>query len=185
MLLRVDQLVLATFSNAHNLGVYAAAVKIAEVPNFIAGSIYATLVSRIAVATIENNALSKSDTRKMMYYYLAIGGLIAVLVVLFAPLLVTILYGSKFIETTSVLKVYAFSIPANFLFFFFFGVYGAREAYSYQIMIFVTAILINILLIYLLTPLLGLPGTAFSTVVSYSFEIILFYLHSKKSGFIL
>lgn len=185
ILLRADQLVLATFSNAYTLGIYASAVKIAEVPNFLAATIYVALVSRVVHIVSTQEETSKMRMRKIMYSYIGISSLISFGIIITAPLLVKILYGSQFLESIPVLRMYAFSIPGMFLFFFFFSVYGARDMFKYQATVFAASIVINAALIYTLTPIFGLVGTAMATVVAYSLASSLFYVHAKKRAFIM
>lgn len=181
LLLRVDQLILATFSNAYTLGIYAAAVKISDVPNFLAGILSNALASRIAYISTKNDDLSKKNFKNIMLYYVGVGFIIFLVFLIFAPLAVKILYGSKFVESVPVLRVYALSIPAMFIVSFFINVYGVKDRYHHQIAIFGSSLLLNVILIYLLTPVYGLTGTAFATVAAYTFTALLFYFNLGKS----
>ena len=177
LLLRVDQLILATISNAHSLGIYSAAVKISDVPNFLAGILSMALTSRISNIANQDTKGSKNSLRKIMFYYAGVGLLIAIVFIVFAPLAVKILYGDRFIESVPVLRMYALSIPGMFLISFFTSMYGSRDRYNYQVFTFASALIINIVLIYKLTPLYGLIGTALATVTAYTFAALLFFLN--------
>ena len=177
LLQRIDQLILATFSNAYTLGIYVAAVKIAEVPNFLAGVLSAALISRMAYVAVNHDDNSKSRLKQMMFSYFAVGSLIAIGIIIFAPLAIHILYGTKFIESVPVLRAYALSIPGMFLNYFFLGMYGARDRQHHQVGIFGTAVVVNVIFIYLLTPMYGLVGTAFATAIAYSVSALGFYMN--------
>lgn len=179
-LLRADQLVLATFSNAHTLGIYSAAVKVAEVPNFLAGVLSTALVSRIAHISKMDSTFSKKKFEQIVMYYLVTGIFITLITILFAPWAVHILYGTKFLESVPVLRVYALSIPGMFLSYFFIGVYGAMDKYHHQAIIFGMALVLNVVLIYLLTPIYGLMGTALATAIAYSVAAGCFYYFLQK-----
>lgn len=176
LLLRIDQLILATISNAYTLGIYSAAVKIAEVPNFLAAILSTALVSRVAQISAQGDAESKEKIRRIMLAYLIVGCVIAVGVILLAPIIVHILYGAKFVDSVSVLRAYAVSIPAMFMNYFFLSMYGAGNRYLYQASVFSVCLAANIILIYLLTPLYGLVGTAFATALAYTIAALSFYL---------
>lgn len=182
LLLRMDQLILATISNAYTLGIYSAAVKIAEVPNFLAGILSTALISRIAYTSLKNDDISKSNLKKMMFAYLISGIIIAIFIILIAPLAIEMLYGSKFIDSIPVLRAYALSIPGMFMNYFFLGTYGATDRRNHQVAIFSFAVVINILLVYMLTPIYGVVGTAFATSIAYTVSAIGFYvnLENKK-----
>lgn len=182
LLLRIDQLILATLSNAYTLGIYSAAVKISDVPNFLAGILSMALTSRIAgIATKDTNE-SRKNLRQIMFYYAGVGVVIALFFVIFAPLAVRVLYGSKFIESVPVLRMYALSIPSMFLISFFTSMYGSRDKYYQQVSIFFSALIINILLIYVLTPIYGITGTALATVIAYTLASITFYINLEIRG---
>jgi O-antigen/teichoic acid export membrane protein len=176
-LLRADQLILATFSNAYTLGIYSAAVKISDVPNFLAGILSMALTSRISNISKLNTDITRNNLKQIMFYYAGVGILIALVFAVFAPLAVHILYGSKFAQSVPVLRAYSLSIPGMFLISFFTSMYGARDKYYHQVAIFSVSLVINVILIYVLTPIYGLVGTAFATVIAYSVAATLFYLN--------
>jgi O-antigen/teichoic acid export membrane protein len=180
LLLRVDQMALATFTNAYTLGIYSAAVKIAEVPNFLAGVISAALISRIAKISNQDTEYSKDKLRTIMLGYFLIGSCISLGIILFAPLIVNVLYGDKFIDSILVLKAYALSIPGMFMNYFFLGIYGARDKYKQQILIFGVAVTVNVILVYALTPIMGIMGAALSTSLAYTISAVWFYFNYKK-----
>ncbi len=185
ILLRADQLVLALVTNAYHLGIYVSAVKIAEVPNFLASTLYVALISRIAHMSSQDGDASRQRMRKVMFLYVGISCLLAAGIILCAPILVKILYGTKFLESIPVLRVYALSLPSMFLFFFFFSVYGMKNVFAYQSYVFAFAIIINALGIFFLTPLFGLLGTASATVAAYTISAMLLYVHSKAKSYII
>ncbi|MEN9552397.1 MAG: hypothetical protein RI935_774 [Candidatus Parcubacteria bacterium] len=178
LMLRADQLILATFSEPYLLGIYTAAVKIAEMPNFLAGILSTALISKISSTSLgETNAIKKSNSQKMIVVFLSIGIIISLGIAALAIFIVPLLYGKEFIDSVSVLRIYAFSIPAIFLNYLFLGMYSTQERYFSQIIIFGGAILLNALLMYTLFPLYGLVGAAFSTVIAYSLSAFLFYYY--------
>ncbi len=176
LLQRIDQLILPTFSNAYTLGIYVAAVKIAEVPNFLAGILSAALVSRMAYVAVNHDDQSRRRLKTMMFSYLGVGTAIALGIIMFAPLAIHILYGARFTESIPVLQAYALSIPGMYMNYFFLGMYGARDRQQYQVWIFGVAVLVNIIFIYFLTPIYGLVGTAFATAIAYSVSALGFFL---------
>jgi PST family polysaccharide transporter len=179
LLLRIDQVILATLSNAYTLGIYSAAVKIAEVPNFLAGVLSAALISRMAYISNRDDINSKKRLQKIMLTYLSVGVIITVSIIVFAPIAVHILYGTKFTDSIPVLRAYSLSIPGMFMNYFFLGIYGARDKQHHQVGIFGTALVVNIALVYLLTPIFGIIGTALATSVAYTVSAFGFYYNLK------
>lgn len=176
LLLRIDQLILAVISSPYLLGIYSAAVKIAEIPNFLAGVLVTALISRMAHISGRENEDSKRKFKKILWMFFVAGTLIATILIFFAPLFVHIIYGSQFIDSVTVLRVYALSIPGIFMNYFFLGIYGVQDRHHHQVVIFGMAVLINILLVYALTPTFGLIGTGIATAVAYTVSALGFYV---------
>lgn len=177
LLLRIDQLILATLVNAYTLGIYSAAVKVAEVPNFLAGVLSTALVSRIALAAVKDDNLSRSNLKRAMVTYLISGITVAIVIIALAPFAIRVLYGSEFLDSVPVLRVYALSIPGMFMNYFFLGMYGATERRSRQVLIFGGAVVVNVALVYILTPFYGAVGAALSTSIAYTLAAIGFYIN--------
>ncbi len=178
LIIRVDQFVVSLMSNAYSLGIYSAAVRIAEIPNFFSGVMYVALVSRVAFLAQEENTASRQKTKKILSVYFFCGLVFALGMIIAAPLVVKFLYGSGFIETVSVLRAYALSIPGAFMLTYYFSVYGAKEKPTQQVGVFLVGIVVNIVLIYILFPFFGLVGSALATSFAYSLMAFIFF---KKS----
>lgn len=175
LLLRADQLFLATVSNAYSLGIYSAAVKLAELPNFFAGVLYSAMIGRMAGVIGENHSYGNKKLRILLGVYFFIGLLFSLIVILFAPVFVNIIYGSKFSDSVNVLRVYAISIPFFYLLYFFYLFLGAAKRYLVQAIVLSVSVVLNIVLVVIITPIYGLVGTAVATVVSYALGCLLFY----------
>lgn len=177
LLLRADQLFLATVSNAYSLGVYAAAVKIAEIPNIFAGILYTAMIGRMASIIDSDNSYKNNNLRRLLFIYIGLGCIFAIGVTIFAPLLVHIIFGNKFQDSIHVLRMYALSLPGFYMLYFFYLFFGAANKYVTQSLVFLSSVVINVLLVLLLTPLYGLTGTAVATVFAYTSGGILFYIY--------
>lgn len=179
LIIRIDQLVIATFSNAYSLGLYAAAVRIAEIPNVFSGILYTVLVSRIALLEKKDKENSKKDFKKIFFLYFILGSFFALVIVVTAPFLIYILYGQKFLEAVPILRAYALSIPGSFILTYSFSVFGVQNKPKQQVLIFGFGVIVNIALIYLLSPYFGLIGSALATSISYNFLAYLFFRYSR------
>jgi O-antigen/teichoic acid export membrane protein len=179
LILRIDQLVLATISNAYMLGIYSAAVKIAEVPNFLAGILYTALVTHVALFADKDDDHSKRRIRQVLFLYAIVGLCVAFAMMLFAAPAVLFLYGEKFYASVPVLRAYALSIPGMFVTLHYFGVYGAKDKHFSQALIFGAGLIINVLLIYIFTPVYGLSGAAYATAIAYTLVATTFYFHVR------
>lgn len=185
ILLRIDQIILAKITNAFSLGIYSAAVKVAEVPNVLAGTLYLIMMGRMIPLIKSKTAVSNSKLHRVFLFYFLMGIFMSIGIIIFAPIAIHIIFGDKFIESIPVLRMYALSIPGLYLSFFFFSLFAALEEHKVQAYVFSSAVILNIILVVLLTPKYGLVGTAAATAISYSFVGVIFYIywHRKKKGF--
>jgi len=175
-LLRVDKLTLALLVPAKDLGIYSAALKIAEVPNVLAGVLYTALLSRIhTIQTKDDHRLKKS-----FYLYLVSSLGITFGVIIFAPIAVSILYGPEFSDSASVLRVYALTIVPMFLAYYYIGIYGAHKKSHIMTMVFSGTLLCNFIFVVIGTKLYGLIGAAAGTVLAYYIAIIFLALLKNK-----
>lgn len=179
LILRIDQLILATFAGAYTLGIYSAATKIAEVPNFIAGILYIYTIPKFST-DVEKYAGSNVSFfikyRKIVLSYLIISITISFCLILFAPQAIHIVYGAEYQDSIYILRLYALSIPPMFLTYFFFSLYGSENRYKLQSFIFGISLIINIVVIKAFNYWYGLPGVAISSFISYSVLVSIFAL---------
>ncbi len=175
LILRVDQLILAAISNAHTLGIYVSAVKIAEIPNFFISILHISLVSRIASFVRNNEEGSHKSLNIIFRTYLLSGIFAALVIIVFAPFLIHLLYGDSFKEAVPILQVYALSIPGMFLCVHYFSIYSATQRQFKQSVVYIFGLIINISLIILLYPHFGSAGVSLATVVAYSTMAALLY----------
>lgn len=180
LLLRADQLILAKITNAYSLGIYAAAVKVAEIPNVLAGILYLTMIGRMVPLIKSDSSYSHYRLRRMFYLYFLIGMFMSICIIIFAPLGINIIYGSRFTESISVLQMYALSIPGMYLSYFFFSLFGAIDKHRVQAIVFFISVVLNILLVLILTPMYGLIGAASATAVTYTLAGLSFYIYWRK-----
>ncbi len=183
LILRADQLILATFAGAYTLGIFSAAAKIAEVPNFLAGILYVYTIPKFS-----RDVDSHSDTtsffvkyKKIVLSYLYTSIPITLGIILFAPLIVKIIYGADYGDSVYVLRLYALSIPPMFLTYFFFSLYGSENRYKLQSAIFAINFVLNIGIVKISNYWFGLPGVALSSFLSYSILVGMFaFMYNKK-----
>lgn len=188
LLMRADQLMLGFLtskidllklgeSGAYNLGIYNAAVKLAEIPNTLANTVYFVLISRLG-RMLEND--DKDKLKKVLVVYLFSGISISLLIVGLAPFMISIVYGAKFIASVNVLRVYALSIMFVYIITFYTALLGAKDKNKQQSLIFFVGVVTNILMVMLLTPMFGLIGTAWATVISYGLVACIFFIKNRN-----
>lgn len=106
---RLDQMLMPATSTRSDLGLYAVAVTVAEVP-----LILGVLASRNALNIAGRGAGVRQIFRETRFY-LAVALLLSVLAFVVAPLLVPIVFGSAFSASNPAARILAVSIPFNVL----------------------------------------------------------------------
>jgi O-antigen/teichoic acid export membrane protein len=171
---------LAKITNAYSLGIYAAAVKVAEIPNVLAGILYLTMIGRMVPLIKSDSSHAHKNLRRVFYIYLLIGIFMSIMIVALAPFMIKVIYGQKFIESLPVLQVYALSIPGIYLTYFFFSLFGAIDKHKIQAIVFLASVILNVLLVVFLTPIYGLIGAAIATAVTYTLAGFCFYIYWRR-----
>ena len=164
----IDQVMLKSMINATSVGLYDAAVRISEVWYFIPGIIVSSFLPAIINAKLTHE---KIYNRRLGLLALALTGLstfVAIITVIFAPSIIEIVFGNKFINAVPILKIYIWSGIGMSL-----GILtnSYLVAENFRKIIFISsfiAMLANVILNMILIPINGMVGSAWATFVSYS-----------------
>jgi O-antigen/teichoic acid export membrane protein len=175
--MKIDQIMIKKMLDNSQAGYYSAAVKLCElwyfIPMAISNSIFPAIVS--AKKTSEK----KYNLRMQRFYdimaWLSVG--VSIPLTIFAPQIITLLYGAKFISAVPVLQIYIWSSVATFL-----GVASSQYLVAenltklsfYRTLLGMMA---NVALNFILIPKIGIVGSALATLISYSLATfsIIFY----------
>lgn len=173
---RIDQVMLKPLVDSTAVGLYDAAVRIAEVWLFVP----AIIVSSLFPAIVNARSVGLSEYKKRLIvlsaFIIFLGILIALPLSLLAEPLMVLLYGPAFAASATVFVIYVWA-----------GVWASLDivaryfliAENRRILIFVTSFataVLNILLNLYLIPKYGIVGAAWSTFISYTFLALPFIL---------
>ena len=141
------------------------------------------LSSLFIVEIFESRGSKKIRLYKKFYRFLWLIGLtFGFILYLFAPLIISLLYGPSYNESVSVLRIYSICLP------FAFVLIGSGRWYidnNQELLAFwrtLAALVINILGNMVLIPFLGINGAAIATVCSYIFALCAMGLNQKTRG---
>jgi O-antigen/teichoic acid export membrane protein len=104
---RLDQMLMPATSSSRDLGLYAVAVTVAEVP-----LILGVLASRNAL-NIAGRGGSVLEVLRETRFYLAVAVVLSILAFGVAPLLVPFVFGAPFAASNAAVRILAVSIPFN------------------------------------------------------------------------
>lgn len=174
---RIDQVFIKHMIDVSSVGVYDAAVRLAEVWYIIPSILVTALFPAIINAKKTSEELYFARIKKLGLLLLVLALLISLPVTLLAPYLMTILYGKAFIAGVIVLQIYVWATVGIFLGSLVTNYLIAENHRRIVLFTSLVPMVINVSLNLLWIPVYGITGAAFATLVSYMlmpFSIILF-----------
>lgn len=165
---RIDQVFIKHLLDAHAVGVYDAAVRVAELWFFVPGLLLASLFPAIVNAKTTSDALFTKRLRLLILLLGSIAVAVAVAVSLMAPLIIRILYGAAFMDGVPVLQIYVWSFVGASLGFLANHYLVAENYRRILSLVALVPMATNIALNLLWIPAHGIHGAAYATLVSYS-----------------
>jgi polysaccharide transporter, PST family len=179
--MKMGQIMLGNMVDAKELGIYSAAVRLAELWYFIPMAI-ASSVFPAVVRSHENDDV-EVYRKRMQLFYDAMAGIAYMIVIplaLLAPLLVKMVFGPAYAEAGSMLRVYAWA-----LLFVFLGVarsswFIAEDMVRFSMLATILGALTSIVMNLILIPRFGGLGAAWAVVISQAVSSFLSSILSKR-----
>ncbi len=180
---RIDQVILKHLIDTRAVGIYDSAIKIAEAWYTIPAIIVSTLFPSLINARKTEFSRYKNRLLWISLFLMGLSAFVAIIIMIAAPWIMRILYGSEYISGVSVLRIYSWS-----------GVWIALSyvAHHYLVaenkikILFLTsfaAMVCNVVLNIYLIPKLGMDGAAWATFISYIILALPILHLIKKKGF--
>lgn len=170
---RIDQVMIKHLMNVGAVGLYDAAVRIAEIWYFVPSIIVSSIFPAIVNAKKSGYEVYKRRLMKLSLVVVGCSTVIALPIYLLAPILIKFLYGTSFGGATTVLRIYVWAgigaalggVINNYL------IIENKTKTIFLINFF--AMSTNVGLNLYLIPRFGINGAAYATLVSYSLIPIL------------
>jgi O-antigen/teichoic acid export membrane protein len=170
---RIDQVMLRHYIDTTAVGIYDAAVRLADVwyiiPNVILGALFPAIIN----AQKSSPNLFRKRIQMCAALLVGLNLLIIIPTNILAPYIIETLFGNSFIGTADVLTIYIWSL-IGFSLGQLMNTYLIAENYIYiYLYTSVGTVIVNVLLNIWWIPLYGVNGAALATLVSYSLIPIL------------
>lgn len=179
---RADQLFIKTLLSSTDLGLYAASVRLTELPMVVMGVLTSVIIPRITVAN--NPSMRSKLVLLSLLLFAGFGILFMLIFMVFGKTIISILYGDKFLLAVPVLAIYAMALPGIWINSFANLVFASYQKIQHTLYISIAGSLFSLSLLTLLVPKYGLHGAAISAVASYTFMALtaafIFFLLRKK-----
>lgn len=165
--LRIDQVMIGLFLGNREVGIYSAAVRIVEIWYFIPGIICSSLFPAIINAKKISKNLYKHRLKNLYILMILIPVIIGIPVSVLAKPIIYILFGGGYLESVSILRIYIWSSLGLFLVSAITQYLMSENLIKTIFYLNFIIMAINVALNLLLIPLIGLPGAAWATLISY------------------
>lgn len=167
--MKIGQIMIKKMLSNEEVGYYAAAVRLCEAWYFIPMAITTSLYPAIVNAKKVSEVLYQNRLQKLydIMAWISIG--IAIPVTLFSELIIKILLGAQYLPAAPVLTIYIWAGVPTFL-----GVASSQYLITENLTKFsfyrtLIGMVMNVILNFILIPAFGIIGSAFATLISYSF----------------
>lgn len=179
--LKIDTLLIAGMASVDQVGVYSAAARLSEAWSVVAMALVtAAFPGLVLVARADVKEYAK-QLERLLRVLVGLAVIGAILVAVFAPLIVDLVYGKSFAGAAAVLSIHVFG--GIFLF--------VRTAVSrwliiedllkFSLLSHASGAVINIGLNLLLIPAMGIQGAAWSAFASYLTSGVLFLVFTSRT----
>lgn len=164
---RIDQVMIKGMIDVASVGLYDAAVRIAEAWYFIPGIIVSSLFPAIVNAKISSEGMYNNRLKKIIFLLIFLSLLVAIPVAIFSKNIIIALYGLDFMGSISILQIYIWAgvgMSLNIIL----NTYLVAE--NFRRIIFSSSFIAmagNVILNLILIPRHGIVGAAWATFFSY------------------
>lgn len=165
--MKIDQVMIGDMIGKYDLGIYSVAVRIAELWYFIPTTIVSALIPGLTIDKQNNSKEFDLKLQRYMSLLVLLGYVTGIIIVFLAKPVVYVLYGREYLAAVPILCVYIWAgifINMSVLRGAYF-VIVEHTKYSFWCN-FIGAV-INVILNYMLIPIMGCMGAAIATLLSY------------------
>lgn len=178
---KMDQVLIMHYIDSATVGIYGAAVKLTQIWAFLPGLIISSMFPAIVNSRKVNFSLYAKRFRILTGVTVGVTTAIAFPLFIFAPLIIQIVFGSAFVESSPILRVYlwtSIAITLVVLAQHYLIAENLSKIFLYTSIIGATT---NIILNVILIPRFGSLGSAWGTMISYLIVVVslLFFKRSR------
>ena len=180
-----DRIFIERYFNLHDVGIYSLGYKIAGLVLVFTGAFYLAYTPVFyKLANSKNQETAKKDIFKYNNIYIIVVLIVVFLIALFSKEAIQLLLDPKYFEAYKIVPIIAFAyLISQISGLFNLMIYQNKKTTQLMIIGLIGASL-NILLNFLLVPLLGIYGAAYATVLSFIIIFLLSFWYAKKCYFI-
>ena len=167
--MKIDQVMLAELVGEKAVGVYSAAARISEIWYFLAVAINVSIRPSLVHSRERSADLFIKRLQKLFNLMVQLSLGMALLVSFFAPVIISVLFGSAYIDAVPVLQIHIWAgvfVCLNNAAWAWYIIENKQKIGNRRLIV---GLLLNIILNYLLIPTYGAIGAAVATLLSRAF----------------
>lgn len=179
---RIDQVFIKHLLSVEAVGIYDAAVRIAEVWYFLPSIIVTSLFPAIVNAKLTSEHMYSKRLARLSIILVSLSAGVALVTTILAPYIINFLYGPAFMGGVIILQIYVWSgvaislgnLANNYL-----VTENHKKTLFFSYML---SMITNVVLNLIWIPKYGIVGSAYATLISYTLGPIslMFFKHTRK-----
>ncbi|MEK7202915.1 MAG: flippase [Patescibacteria group bacterium] len=170
--IRADQIFLKLLLGSKAVGSYVVAVRFSEVWFIIPAVICASLLPAILNAQKTNQEIFFFRSKKMYSLLFYSSLLICAFIFISAPFIIKTLYGTDYIQSISLLRIYVWSIIGVFISTALQQFLLAQNKFKTILLLNVIGMTLSLILNSLFIPIWGIKGAAITNIFAYTLPVI-------------
>jgi len=175
-LFRIDQVMLFQMKGNEELGLYAAAVKLAEYPSIVAGAFFVSVFPLLSEYAVTSPEAFKRIYQLSLKYLMMFIMPLAVMVTLYSKEIILLCYGQSFLPSQLALIILIWATVFAYTGIVQNNLLIAANLQLFDIIFTGSPAIFNILLNLILIPKYSFIGAAVATVLSYALNIPISYV---------
>ena len=168
-------IMLGVFKSGFDIGLYSAAYKVlqlAVIPN--------TLWYQSCAPQLARDGFCFEKFKLYVYGNICIGGIIALIMFILAPLIINILYGHNYVESIPVLKVMSICVFVSSLVVAFASPLVLWGYQKYHMIARIVGIVLLLLSSFIIIPRYGIASAVFTSIIADSVVVVLAFIMVAK-----
>lgn len=161
---KIDQVMIQHYIDSTAVGLYEVAVRLTEPLSFLPGVIIGSLFPAVMRAKTNDHAQYKKRLRSLSILCLSISFILVVILFIFAPFIIQLLFGQEFSRSTDILRIYVWTNLGTVATSLIYNYFVTENRTKTFLAFTAFGAAINVSANMVLIPALGMIGAAYATL---------------------
>jgi len=180
---RIDNIILAYFKGNSAVGLYDSSCRLVWMLIFIPAYLTHSTFPKLSEAAIENQKRFSKLLAYLIKFNLTVAVPMTLIIFLFSPLIINLIYGNAFSLSSSILKILVWSYPIHAVIgALVYALYSMNKQHINSLFITI-ALIINVILDIVFVGKLNYFGIAYSTLSSLILLCSMLFIYAFRNGY--